>query len=334
MKNIIIIIVFFLQIVAIGLAQTVWTGAVDTDWHKACNWSTNAVPTCSNNVIIPSVTNKPTVSATACFLNLEVQTGANLTVLSPTLLQQGCPCTPTITAGGGGSGTLTFNYTGAAQAWTVPACVTSITIDVKGSQGGDNGGVSFGGRGGRVQGTIAVTTGEVLYIYVGGAGAGCATGGYNGGGNTTCMYGNLQNRGGGASDIRRTPYALGNRLVVAGGGGGTGYNYNSTCDNGGNGGGLTGISYPVCAETAATGGTQSSGGAGGVWTGYAAGSAGVFGTGGDAGSGTGGGGGGGGYYGGGGGGWGGGAGGSSLVPAGGSTTSGVQAGNGQVTITW
>ncbi len=91
-----IITLLFIKISVIAVAQTTWTGAVDTDWHKACNWNTNAIPTCTDNVVIPSVTNKPTVSATACFNNLEVQTGANITVQSPSFLIQNCPCTPTV----------------------------------------------------------------------------------------------------------------------------------------------------------------------------------------------------------------------------------------------
>ncbi|MBI4947767.1 MAG: hypothetical protein HY840_15355 [Bacteroidetes bacterium] len=80
-----------------SFSQTVtWTGAVDNDWHKPCNWNTLAVPTCNDNVVIPSVTNKPTISATACAKTINPQTGAGLTIQSPTLLQIGpCPCTPT-----------------------------------------------------------------------------------------------------------------------------------------------------------------------------------------------------------------------------------------------
>ena len=76
--------------------------------------------------------------------------------------------------------TQTFNYTGSVQTFTVPACVTSLTVDVSGAKGG-----ASGGNGGRVQGAMSVTPGEVLNIYVGGMGGAHVTnsaGGYNGGG--------------------------------------------------------------------------------------------------------------------------------------------------------
>jgi len=54
-----------------------------------------------------------------------------------------------------------FNFTGAAQPFTVPAGVTSITVDVVGAHGsGTSGPPSFGGDGGRVQATLPVTPGR------------------------------------------------------------------------------------------------------------------------------------------------------------------------------
>src|SRR5687767_3643163 len=112
----------------------------------------------------------------------------------------------------------TFNYTGAVQTYTVPSCVYSITVDVKGAAGGSSGN-GTAGSGGRVQATIPVTPSEVLNIYVGGVGqSSTSTGGWNGGG----TGGSASGGGGGASDIRRGGNALSNRVVVAGGGGGAG----------------------------------------------------------------------------------------------------------------
>ena len=54
-----------------------------------------------------------------------------------------------------------------------------------------------GGRGGRVQTTLSVTPGQTLYLYVGGAGTGCNTGGWNGGGLTSCTYSGSSNQGAG-----------------------------------------------------------------------------------------------------------------------------------------
>ena len=42
-----------------------WTGLVDTDWHKPCNWSPQFVPKCCNNVSVPLTTNQPIVSGVA-----------------------------------------------------------------------------------------------------------------------------------------------------------------------------------------------------------------------------------------------------------------------------
>ncbi len=144
------------------------------------------------------------------------------------------------------TGTITLSFTGASQTWTVPPGVTSICVDARGAQGGN-----AGGLGGAATGTLSVTPGEILYIYVGGAGtmanATPVPGGFNGGGN-----GSWGGSGGGASDVRQGGTALGNRKIVGGGGGG-GYG-----SGGGIGGGPTGGSAP--SGMPATGGSQTAGG--------------------------------------------------------------------------
>lgn len=236
---------------------------------------------------------------------------------------------------------VTFNYTGAVQTFTVPACVTSITVDAMGAKAGNNG--SFvGGNGGRVQATVPVTPGEVLQILVGQLGVSTSTSNpavYNGGGGVfSYVSGGTAGTGGGATDIRRSPYSLNDRLVVSGGGGGGGY-----VNIGGHGGGLvgqSGVPYSAFPNSGGQGGTQSAGGAAGVaccscptYT-----TAGILGQGGNgAGDGAGGGGGGGGYYGGGGSCFAGGGGGSSYTAPGvtGVThTQGFNTGAGQVIITY
>ena len=245
--------------------------------------------------------------------------------------------------------TQTFNYTGSVQTFTVPACVTSLTVDVSGAKGG-----ASGGNGGRVQGAMSVTPGEVLNIYVGGMGGAHVTnsaGGYNGGGTGgTCSVQYAGAGGGGASDIRRTPYTLNDRIVVGGGGGGS-HPINST-NNGGAGGGLTGGNVigngNTCMSQWATGGSQTTGGSSSTWSGTCCsftvvpgGSFGIGGNGagpgvacngGDSGAG-----GGGGWYGGGGGGtYTAGGGGSSYTASSVSAvvhSQGFQTGNGQVLIT-
>jgi hypothetical protein len=205
-------------------------------------------------------------------------------------------------------------------------------------------------------------------------GRGYESGGFNGGGGSPSTAGSptVSGGGGGASDVRVSPYGFTERMIVAGGGGGGGgYGYGSgPFASGGAAGGAGGAS--AVAGTAGTGITNGGGGGGGgagtASTGGSAGTASVgSGPGGGAGglgalgqggargsngapSGGDGGGGGGGYYGGGGGGGGatdsitfngggggGGGGGSSFVDPGApnaAVVSGVQTGNGTVTITY
>ena len=254
--------------------------------------------------------------------------------------------------------TTTFNFTNAAQTFTVPAGVVSITVTATGGEGGTafssgQAGNAVGGLGGQVIGTISVTAGETLQINVGGAGGDAptnstgGTGGFNGGGDggssDTLGAGGA---GGGASDIRRSPFALADRLTVAGGGGGGGGGDDAD-PAGGAGGGTTGVAgTDETGVTGGGGGTQAAGGTAG--TGDVNGGVGTPGVGGAGGTvpiflnETGGGGGGGGFFGGGGGGGrrnggtfgAGGGGGSSLVPTGGSTTAGVNTGNGTVIFTY
>ena len=102
--------------------------------------------------------------------------------------------------------TLTYNYTGSMQTFTVPAGVTSVTVEARGAQGGCGGGL-----GARMIGTVAVTPGQILNILVGGQGG--------------VAPNQVGNGGGGGSFVVLSPNTP---LVIAGGGGGTGHN----CSNG------------------------------------------------------------------------------------------------------
>ncbi|NBV14360.1 MAG: hypothetical protein EBS07_09880, partial [Sphingobacteriia bacterium] len=233
-------------------------------------------------------------------------------------------------------GTASFSFTGSPQTWTVPSGVTSVTVDARGASGGNITNQGNPGLGGRVQGTISVTPGQVLNIYVGGTTT-TTTGGYNGGGNSGST--SFTRGGGGATDIRIGGTALTNRVLVAAGGGGSGYNCSNN-NHGGNGGGTTGADGWQCGSQTTyvgIGGNQTNGGAFGNNLGQGCGTAGTLGIGGN-GACTYGGGGGGGYYGGGGGGYGGGGGGSSWVTPTGSSgithTPANNTGNGQISLTW
>ncbi|HEY3034606.1 MAG TPA: hypothetical protein VGJ54_08110 [Streptosporangiaceae bacterium] len=132
----------------------------------------------------------------------------------------------------GGSGSVVACvvniYTGPGTwTWTVPAGVTSVTVDAFGAQGGEAAGVK-GGLGGEATATLAVTPGATYQINVGGYGGSDqmrAAGGYNGGGagGVNEDTGGIDGQGGGgASDVRSGSFGLSDRVIVAGGGGGTG----------------------------------------------------------------------------------------------------------------
>lgn len=89
--------------------------------------------------------------------------------------------------------TQTFNYTGSMQTFTVPSCVSQVTIETVGASGGS---VSIacsatGGKGARMIGTFSVTTGQVLSILVGGQGQTNGEDGGGGGGSFVVATGNV-----------------------------------------------------------------------------------------------------------------------------------------------
>ena len=268
----------------------------------------------------------------------------------------------------------TFDFTGGSQTYEVPPGVTSIQIEAWGAQGqpltNEEIDPSTGGLGGYAVGVLEVTPGQILNIFVGGAGAdgvaGFNGGGLGGFGTPTTNTGGFAGSGGGASDVRLGGTALTDRIIVAGGGGGGGRDYlNGTCQpcgeggNGGDGGGLVGSDgadpAPGTSPTGSfpnpgaggQGGTQTAGGLGGDGLAGPPGLPGVLGQGGVGLDGTqsvASGGGGGGYYGGGSGGSadsgngaaaGGGGGGSSYIGGvtSGSTLAGQNTGDGRVVIT-
>ncbi|MFY7669583.1 choice-of-anchor J domain-containing protein [Tenacibaculum sp. MEBiC06402] len=57
----------------------VWTGGTDNDWATASNWLTNAVPSTSDDAVIPSgVTNYPTISSATTVNSISIASGASL----------------------------------------------------------------------------------------------------------------------------------------------------------------------------------------------------------------------------------------------------------------
>ena len=170
-----------------------------------------------------------------------------------------------------------FGFTGGEQTLVVPAGVTSARVFLSGAQGGagrsgagtiggsPNSPGGTGGLGGRVSGTLAVTPGSTLSIFVGGQASQAVNGGGIGQG--------VDGIGGGGTDIRVGGNAIGNRAAIAGGGGGGGNAGWSTASviAGGNGGvggggvGATGAAVPGGpGPFGGGGGSVGTGGAGGA----------------------------------------------------------------------
>lgn len=187
-----------------------------------------------------------------------------------------------------------FGFTGTEQTYVVGPGVHSlhvVAIGAPGGKGSDSppslGGL--GGRGARVEGDLAVTPGQVLYIEVGGAGAdggaiaGGGKGGFNGGGSSNNGGFNKPGGGGGGATDLRTCSATGpcvgatdsitSRLLVAAGGGGggaIGRGRSMTGGAGGDAGAAGETGQPVGCSTGSTPGagggaaTQTAGGTGGT----------------------------------------------------------------------
>lgn len=129
-----------------------WTGSVSTDWNTAGNWSPSGVPTATDSVTIPNVTNQPHLHTGAFTVRgLSIQSGALVSLDTVTLTVLGS----LTDAGGfldpnassaislGGSGTLSGNAN--ANALLVPGAYT-LTGDVQGTNVQVNGSLTLGGH--------------------------------------------------------------------------------------------------------------------------------------------------------------------------------------------
>ena len=148
-------------------------------------------------------------------------------------------------------GRQTFGTAGSSS-FTVPAGVTSVTVKAWGGGGGGADSGAYGGGGGFAQGTITVTPGTTLTVYVGGGGTvgtytvgGAGGGGYSavtngstylvqaggGGGAAPDLSGPVGGAGGGSSGAAGTTGYYGG----TGGGGGTTIGGGAKGTGGGNG---------------------------------------------------------------------------------------------------
>jgi uncharacterized repeat protein (TIGR01451 family)/gliding motility-associated-like protein len=97
---------------AVASTLNTWTGATSTDWHVGTNWSSGLVPTSTTSVTIPSGGNQPIIGAAAGCSNVNILTGASLTISGSNTL--------TVSGNWTNSGTFTkntstVNFNGTAQ---------------------------------------------------------------------------------------------------------------------------------------------------------------------------------------------------------------------------
>lgn len=145
-------------------------------------------------------------------------------------------------------------------------------LETWGAQGG-SANVVIGGMGGYSTGTISLSKGEKIYVFVGGQGIAATEkksvvlkGGYNGGGNGFGYTDKYTASGGGATHIATKSLQISNLsdskesiLLVSGGGGGSSFTSSSTKYDGGNAGGYAGTK--CSSSNCGAGGTQTTGAA-------------------------------------------------------------------------
>ena len=191
-------------------------------------------------------------------LHLSDKAGNSLVLMDSTLI---------LYAGVGGTGG-DYAYTGSVD--TVILRPGTYEIECWGAESGISTRVPshISGKGGYTKGTIQLKKTTTFYVYVGQKGANALVPSWNGGGAgaTGTSVPATSGAGGGATDIRlmdgtwNDVTSLNSRIMVAGGGGGTG-DY-SAAMTGGHAGGLIGLSEPtnVYPGNSANGGTQLAGG--------------------------------------------------------------------------
>ncbi len=113
------------------------------------------------------------------------------------------------------AGSLTIDATSSIVDFVVPDCITSLTIEVFGAEGGgSNGAQLLGGKGARIKGDFVVNSGETLQVLVGGKGADAVA--------INLSYGEQGGGSGGGGSFVVSP--SGSAMIVAGGGGGSSHN--------------------------------------------------------------------------------------------------------------
>ena len=169
--------------------------------------------------------------------------------------------------------TQTFNYTGSAQSFSVPAGINTVTATMWGAAGGGSIGETVqgtGGAGGFATGDINVSSISSFAVIVGGGGGITGNGSsrgsraYPNGGLGSLRSNYESGHGGGLSGVFNGSFTFANSLIIAGGGGGSGGKGGAGVGStGGHGGGSTGgggHSSNAGGQMTTTGATQSAGG--------------------------------------------------------------------------
>ncbi len=177
--------------------------------------------------------------------SVQWNTPGNYNVSLQTTDANGCTATQTqsVSITNCPPGSQTFNYSGSIVSWTVPACVSQITIEARGAEGGLDQNLQPGGRGAQITGTFSVVGGSTLRILVGQKGTDGAQ-----------LSFNRSGAGGGGSFVWVD--GTNQLLIAAGGGGGKG--------NGSTIGNMNGSAGTSGENGFYAGGTNGNGGTGGT----------------------------------------------------------------------
>lgn len=168
-----------------------WLGTISTDWNVEGNWSSNTLPTTSNNVVILNVANKPVISTgnTGSVKNIVINNGSSVTVNGTLNLAGAVTNTGTFSALNGEmslvgtSSQNTSGYSGTFKTLTINnsnGVSLSSSVNVTSSLNLTNGILSLGtynltlGSAATISGTpsatnmvVAASTGELRKTFTG-----------------------------------------------------------------------------------------------------------------------------------------------------------------------
>lgn len=178
-------------VAVVNTCNNTWNGSTNNDFNNPLNWNGNNVPSATANLTIASSANNPQITGTTVVNNLEIQSGASVTVTGTLKIAGSINNSGTINAT---NGTIELN---GATAQTIPAAtftgdtVRNLTIN-------NTSGVILGGNvllTGLLQPTngVLTTNGRLTLVStdINGGGAiaqGSSTGGYISGSVTVQRY--------------------------------------------------------------------------------------------------------------------------------------------------